>query len=146
MAIICLYADDLLLCSASVAFGDILNAKLTKKFNTNDLGPGSHMLGMRVTILPCCTEYTLDLEKYILKIGKSSLPTPMLHTIKLTAKGCPTTEEETAEMHQYPFFPAISCIIFDMVVMRVDISFANPGSQLTPVSTINKLCLASINT
>ena len=131
MAIICLYVDDLLLCSASVAFGDILTAKLTKKFNTNDLGPVSHMLGMRVTISPCRTVYALDLEEYILKIikrfgfeDKSSFPTPMLHTVKLTAKDCPDTDETKAEMLQYPFRPAIACLMFAMVVMRVDISFA----------------------
>ena len=131
MAIICLYVDDLLLCSVSVAFGDILTAKLTKKFNTNDLGRVSRMLGMRVTISPCRTVYSLDLEEYILKIikrfgfeDKSSFPTPMFHTIKLTAKDFPDTDEEKAEMLQHPFRPAIACLMFAMVVMRVDISFA----------------------
>ena len=48
----------------------------------------------------------------------------MLHTIKLTAKDCPGTDEEKAEMLQYLFRPAIACLMFAMVVVRVDISFA----------------------
>ena len=56
----------------------------------------------------------------------------MLHTIKLTAKDCPDTDEEKAEMLQHPLRPAM----FAMVVMPVDIFFtviscarfsANPG-------------------
>ena len=111
MAIICLYVDDLLLCSASVAFGDILTAKLTKKFNTNDLGPVSHMLVMRVTISPCRTVYALDLEAYILKIvkrfgfeGKSSFPTQSSSPPKIV----PPLKKRRPKC----FSPAIACLMF----------------------------------
>jgi hypothetical protein len=86
---------------------------------------------MRVTISPSRSVVALDLKEYILKIldrfgfsALASLPTPMLHTVRLSARDCPTTDEGKNAMAQYPFRQAIACLMFAMIVMRPDISFA----------------------
>jgi hypothetical protein len=131
LAIICLYVDDLLLCTSTFLYGHYWSTKFHGKFNTNDLGEIKFMLGMRVTISPCRSVVALDLEEYIMKIvdrfgftALSSIPTPMLHTVKLSARDCPTTHEGKTAMSQYPFRQAIACLMFAMIVMRPDISFA----------------------
>jgi hypothetical protein len=65
-----------------------------------------------------------------------SVPTPMLHDLKLTKDDCPTTDEAKEAMRAYPFRSAISSLMFAMVAMRADQSYvvtciarfsANPG-------------------
>jgi hypothetical protein len=74
---------------------------------------------------------TLDLEQYINTIvarygfdDLQSVPTSMLPDIKLTKDDCPSTDDERDDMKAYPFRSAISSLMFAMVAMRADLSFA----------------------
>jgi hypothetical protein len=137
------YVDDLLLCTTTQALADRLVAQFVAKFNVSDLGEIAWCLGMHVTTSPDRRTVSLDLERYILDIlarygfeSLQSVPTPMLHTTKLTDGDAPATDKQRADMEAYPFRSAISALMFAMVVMRCDISFpviccarfsANPG-------------------
>ena len=48
----------------------------------------------------------------------------MLPTTRLSAADCLVTEADIQEMEQYPFRSAVSSLMFTMVAMRVDISYA----------------------
>jgi hypothetical protein len=98
---------------------------------------------MRITTSADHHTITLDLEQYLTTIvaryefeGLQSVPTLMLHDLKLTKEDCPTTDEAKEAMQAYPFRSAISSLMFAMVAMRVNPSYvvtciarfsANPG-------------------
>jgi hypothetical protein len=100
-------------------------------------------LGMCISTSADRHTITLDLEQYLTTIVTryefselQSVPTPMLHDLKLTKEDCPTTDEAKEAMRAYPFRSAISSLMFAMVVMRADLSYvvtciarfsANPG-------------------
>ena len=74
---------------------------------------------------------TLDLEQYVNTIiarygfdDLQSVPTPMLPDIRLTKDDCPSTDDEREAMKAYPFRSAVSSLMFAMVAMRADLSFA----------------------
>ena len=74
---------------------------------------------------------TLDLDKYIQTIlagyefdQLQAVPTPMVYDVELSKDDCPTTDLEKEKMDRYPFRSAISSLMFAMIAMRVDISYA----------------------
>lgn len=131
IALLLIYVDDLLLCTKSQSHSDKVVQILTNKFHVTDMGEISWCLGMRISTSLDRQSISLDLERYILDIltrydmaSLPCLPTPMLHSTKLSAEQSPTTEDEKASMVQYPFRSAISSVMFAMVILRFDISFA----------------------
>jgi hypothetical protein len=131
MVLIAIYVDDLLLFSTSEALADDITAKLQAKFQCVKLGEITWCLGMHIHTSADRHTISLDLERYVDTIiaryefdALQPLPTPMLHDIKLTSADCPTTDTERNLMTAYPFRSAVSSLMFAMVVMRADISFA----------------------
>ena len=131
LAIILVYVDDLLLCTLTDIFADELIELLKEKFNVTDLGEITWCLGMRVLTSEDRHTVSIDLERYLTDVlvrydfdALQSVATPMLHNVHLTSADCPTTDAEHAEMEKYPYRSAISSLMFAMVVMRFDLSFA----------------------
>ena len=73
LAIVCLYVDDLLLCTSTLLYGHHRSAKFHKKFKTNDLGEIKFMLGMRVTISLCRSVVGATTERARETIGAQQL-------------------------------------------------------------------------
>jgi hypothetical protein len=131
LALIMIYVDDLLLCTMTKEFGDMLTEKLTAKFNCKDLGEITYCLGIHIVTSPCRYFIALDLDRYIKNMitkyefdDLQPLPTPMIHDVKLTNADSPTTDAEKEKMSQYPFRSAISAVMYAMIALRADISFA----------------------
>jgi hypothetical protein len=131
LALIMIYVDDLLLCTLTKEFGDILTEKLTAKFNCKDLGEITYCLGIHIVTSPCRYYIALDLDRYIKNMitkyefdDLQPLPTPMVHDVKLTHTDSPTTDEEKEKMSYFPFRSAISAVMYAMIALRADISFA----------------------
>jgi hypothetical protein len=74
-----IYVDDLLLFTTTAELGDEIAAKLNAKFNCVDLGEITRCLGMYLTTIEARYEFE----------GLQSVPTPMLHDLKLTKEDCP---------------------------------------------------------
>ena len=51
-------------------------------------------------------------------------PTPKLHDRRLTKDDCPSTDAEKLAIQDYSFRPAIFSLMFAMLAMRADISYA----------------------
>jgi hypothetical protein len=142
-ALLAIYVDDLLLFTTTSELADEITAKLKAKFNCVNLGEITWCLGMCISTSAFRHTITLDLEQYLTTTVAryefselQSVPTPMLHDLKLTKEDCPTTDEAKEAMRAYPFRSAISSLMFAMVAMRADLSYvvtciarfsANPG-------------------
>ena len=126
-----IYVDDILLCSTTEDVANTVTAQLEAKFNCVNLGEISWCLGMRIHTSPCRHIITLDLDQYVQTIlaryefdQLTPAPTPMLHDRRLTKKDCPSTDADKLVIQDYPFRSAISSLMFAMVAMRADISYA----------------------
>ena len=131
IVLIAIYVDDILMCSTTEQLADEITAQLEAKFKCVNLGEISWCLGMRIQTSPCRHIITLDLDQYIHSIlaryefdQLPVLPTPMLHDQRLTSADSPSTDAEREVMEDYPFRSAISSLMFAMVAMRADISYA----------------------
>ena len=131
LILVAIYVDDILLCATSLTLADDITTQLEAKFNCVNLGKISWCLGMRIRTSDCLHIITLDLDHYIQTIlaryefdQLPAAPTPMLHDLKLSAADCPSTDAETKVMEDYPFRSAVTSLMFAMVAMRVDISYA----------------------
>jgi hypothetical protein len=129
--LLAIYVDDLLLFATTEALADEVTAQLQAKFQCTNLGEITWCLGMHITTSADRHTITLDLDQYIQTIiaryefeDLQPVPTPMLHDIKLSKDDCPTTDAESEAMKAYPFRSAISSLMFAMVAMRADLSYA----------------------
>lgn len=122
--IIALYVDDIILFSTpNSQERTLVKEKLKKEFEITDLGPASHILGMRLTKTQ--SSITLDqinyiervLQKYKMEDSKPT-STPMETGIKLTKA------EKLTDNSKYDYRGLIGSLMYIAVGTRPDISHA----------------------
>jgi hypothetical protein len=130
VVLILVYVDDILMCSTSNELADVYTDLLHRKFSITNLGELVWCLGMRIRTSADRHSISLDLHRYIDVILErynfgtvQPVPTPMIHTLKLSKTQCPQTQADIDEMANYPYRSAISALMFAMIVLRFDISF-----------------------
>jgi transposase InsO family protein len=129
ICIICVYVDDLLLCSTTEAMGDIITRKLEERFNVKDLGAFSHILGMEVTISE--DRHTIELGhiqyitdmlvKYNMDVLNSN-PIPMNAEFKLFKPTDEPDDDEIQYMANFPYREMIGSLMYLMICCRPDLS------------------------
>jgi hypothetical protein len=129
-AIMTVYADDLLLCTTHIQLNQDIVAKLFNKFQVTDEGDFTWSLGMHITTSADRHTISIDMERYTIDIlarfnfdNEPISPIPMDPLVRFSADNCPTSDEAKTLMQQYPYRPALGCLMFLMLVFRMDIAF-----------------------
>jgi hypothetical protein len=126
-----LYVDDILLIGNDIIMIEVVKISLRKSFSMKDLGEAAYILGIKIYRDRSKRLIRLNQDAYIDKIlnrfnmqdsKKGFLP--MSHDITLSKKQCPTDPDKQERMRTIPYASAIGSIMYDMICMRPDISYA----------------------
>ena len=127
--IICVYVDDIIVCTANAALRDEIIKQFQQRFEAKCLGVLEWYLGIKVAITPSAISFTM--EKYIAtilsKFGLSECKitnVPMATSVRLSAEQSPSTEIEGLEMKGFNFQSLIGVLQWIMLCVRPDIAFA----------------------
>jgi hypothetical protein len=117
LMIICLYVDDVLICTANNKYLRKLKADLNTRYKLNDMGQVTKFLGIRFHQTGNLLE--LDLEEYIdkmlCKFGLTDCiisPVPAVTSVVLSRAQCPETGEEKREMSAVPYRELVGSLLF----------------------------------
>jgi hypothetical protein len=131
ICIICVYVDDLLLCSTTKEMGDKITLQLEQRFSVKDLGAFTHILGMEVTISEDRYTITLGQLQYITDIlvkynmdDKTASPIPMHADFKLFTPTDEPNDDEIQYMSTFPYREMIGSLMYLMICCRPDLSVA----------------------
>lgn len=140
-----LYVDDMLIAAKSKEHIATLKKLLSSEFDMKDLGAAKKILGMEITRDRKSGLLFLSQHNYIQKVLKrfnmqdaESVSTPIAPHFKLSAKQCPSTDEDIEYMSKVPYSSAVGSLMYAMVCSRPDLSHAmslvsrymsNPGKE-----------------
>ncbi|KAH9648352.1 hypothetical protein KPL70_025549 [Citrus sinensis] len=126
-----LYVDDMLVAYKSREEIEALKNLLSSEFEMKDLGSANKILGMEIKRDRSKGIMFLSQEKYLRRVletfGMTSckpVMTPIATHFKLSSLQCPKTEKEKLEMAKIPYANAVGCMMYAMVLTRLDISYA----------------------
>jgi hypothetical protein len=126
-----LYVDDILLIENDIPIMEAIKSSLRKSFSMRDLGEAGYILDINIYRDRSKRLTGLNQDAYIDKIfnrfnmqdsKKGFLP--MSHVITLSKKQCPTDPVEQERMRAISYASAIGSIIYAMICMCPDISYA----------------------
>jgi hypothetical protein len=126
------YVDDLLIIGKDVDEIDVIKADLSKKFEMDDRGDASFILGMSIerdraarTLELTQAQYASEVvARFKMNNSKCKQRIPIHPKVKLSSEDCPTTEEEIRDMANVPYRSAIGALMYLATCTRPDISYA----------------------
>ena len=131
MVYLVLYVDDMLIASVSMSLIKDLKQKLKGEFDMKDLGPAKKILGMQLHRDRKTGTLFLSQEDYIRRVidkfgmaNSKLVQTPLAPHFRLSDQLSPTTEAEKSEMVNVPYASAVGCLMYAMVLTRLDLSYA----------------------
>ncbi|KAH9762600.1 Integrase catalytic domain-containing protein [Citrus sinensis] len=131
MIYLVLYVDDMLIASVSMSLIKDLKQKLKGEFDMKDLGPAKKILGMQLHRDRKTGTLFLSQEDYIRRVidkfgmaNSKLVQTPLAPHFRLSDQLSPTTEAEKSEMVNVPYASAVGCLMYAMVLTRLDLSYA----------------------
>jgi len=115
--IICLYVDDVLICSREDEYLSKLKKDLNNRYKLNDMGRVTKFLGLNFRQVPDRLELSLTdfIDKILTKfnmIDCNISDTPAVTSVILSKAQCPSTEEEKARMSHIPYRELIGSLLF----------------------------------
>jgi hypothetical protein len=126
-----LYVDDILLIENDIPMTEVVKSSLRKSFLMKDLEEAAYILGIKIYRDRSKRLIGLSQDAYIYKIlnwfnmqdsKKGFLP--MLHGITLSKKQRPMNPDEQERMRAIPYALAIGSIMYAMICMHPDVSYA----------------------
>jgi hypothetical protein len=123
--------NDILLIRNDISIMEVVKSSLRKRLSMKDLGEAAYILGFKIYRYRSKRLIRLNQDAYIDKIlnrfnmqdsKKGFLP--MSHDITLSKKQCPTDPDKQMRMRTIPYALAIGSIMYDMICMRPDVSYA----------------------
>src|SRR3954463_10717899 len=126
-----LYVDDILLIGNDKEFLNTIKESLKSSFSMKDLGEASYILGIKIyrdrswRLIGLSQSTYIDkvLNRFRMEKSKKGF-LPMSHGVVLCKSQCPKTTEEQVEMSTVPYASAIGSIMYAMVCIRPDVSYA----------------------
>jgi len=126
------YVDDLLLIGDNIAEIDLIKADLSLKFDMDDRGDASYILGMSIerdrvakTLELSQGQYARDVvTRFKMNNSKCKLEIPIHSKTQLSSEDCPVTDEEKEDMSKVPYRSAIGALMYLATCTRPDISYA----------------------
>lgn len=126
-----LYVDDMLIACSEREEIEALNQLLNSEFDMKDLGPVKKILGMEIIRNKKKGTMILSQRKYLEKVlqtfgmtSSKSIVTPLASHFKLSCSQCPSTDEERSEMTKVPYANVVGCMMYAMVLTRLDLAHA----------------------
>lgn len=140
-----LYVDDMLIACRDMSRITELKVELSREFDMKDLGAAQKILGMEIRRDRKVGKLWLSQKNYISHViekfgmlDAKATSTPLASHFALSAKQCPSTDDELEEMASTPYACAVGCLMYAMVCTRPDIAQAvgvvskymsNPGKE-----------------
>jgi hypothetical protein len=126
-----LYVDDIFLIENDIPLLEVIKSSLIKSFSMKDLGEAAYILGIKIyrdrsKRLIRLSQYAyIDniLNQFNMQDSKKDF-LPMLHDITLSKNQCPSTPVEQERMRMIPYALAIGFIMYTMLCMHPDVSYA----------------------
>jgi len=126
------YVDDLLIIGKNLSEIDVIKADLSKKFDMDDRGDASFILGMSITrdrvartLELSQAQYARDVVmRFKMQNSKCKLGIPIRSKVRLSGEDCPQTDEEKEDMSMVPYRSAIGALMYLATCTRPDISYA----------------------
>jgi hypothetical protein len=126
-----LYTDDILLIRNDIPMMEVVKSSLKKSFSIKYLGEAAYILGIKIygdrtkRLIGLSQDTYIDkiLNRFNMQDSKKGF-LPMSHDITLTKKQCPSKLDEQERMRVIPFASAIGFIMYAMLCMRPDVSYA----------------------
>jgi hypothetical protein len=125
------YVDDLVIMCEDLDEIRKVKSELSKKFDMQDFGPASTILGMKLTYNRQEGVLSLSQDKYIGEILKkynlqdcTGVVTPMTAGMKYTKSMSPKDEKGKVQMSKVPYRSAIGSLMYVMTCTRPDIATA----------------------
>ena len=140
------YVDDLIIIGKNVGEIDTVKKELCTRFEMEDKGDASFILGMLIerdrvarTLKLTQSQYATDVvKKFGMDKSKCYIGVPMRPDTKLSSEDCPVTNEEMEDMKKVPYRSAIGSLMYLATCTRPDIAYAvsmcasymhNPGRK-----------------
>jgi hypothetical protein len=126
-----LYVDDILLIRNDIPMLEAMKSSLRKSFSMKDLGEASYILDIMMyrdrskMLIGLSQDAYIDkiLNQFNMQDSKKAF-LPMSHEITLSKKQCPSTPDEQERMSVIPYASAIGSIMYTMLCMHLDVSYA----------------------
>jgi len=140
--ILALHVDNCTITGSSKSLVKDFKAKIGSCFHITDLGPISWLLGMKVTHDRQARTISLSQEPYINMIlakfnftNAKPVTTPLDPNAHLSESQSPQTTSETVQMCNVPYHQAMGSLIYLIVDIRPDITFATSYIHMYASST-----------
>ncbi|KAK8708459.1 hypothetical protein V6N13_059499 [Hibiscus sabdariffa] len=126
-----LYVDDILIIGNDIPTLQSIKTWLSSCFSMKDLGEAAYILGAKIyrdrsrRLLGLSKSTYIDkvLKRFSMEESKRGF-LPMRHGISLSKEMCPSTPQEREQMSQIPYASATGSIIYAMICIRPDLSYA----------------------
>lgn len=162
MIFLTIYVDDVLIFTNDIDQLNHVKRELSKNFKMTDMGIATSILGIRLTRDATKHTITIDQSQYIADVlerfgmdQSKPISTPVDTNQQVSAKMCPSTENDVQEMSKIPYMQAIGSLLFAAQITRPDICFAvnllsrygaNPGkAHWTAVKRVMRYLKGTIN-
>jgi hypothetical protein len=132
-----LYVDDILLIGNDIPMMEIVKSSLKKSFSMNDLGEAAYILGIKIyrdrskRLIGLSQDAYIDktLNQFNMQDCKKGF-LPISHDITFSKKQCPMDPNEKERMRVIPYVSAIGSIMYAMICMYPDISYALSSTSM----------------
>jgi hypothetical protein len=123
--------DDILLIRNDIPMMEVVKSTLRKSFLMKDLGEAAYILGIKIyrdrsnRLIGLSRDAYIDkvLNRFNMQDSKKCFM-PISYGITLSKKKCPSKPNEQEEMRMIPYASAIGSIMYVMLCMRPDVSYA----------------------
>jgi hypothetical protein len=126
-----LYVDDILLIGNDIPMMVVVKSSIRKSFSMKDLGEAVYILGIKIyrdrskRLIGLSQDAYIDkiLNQFNMQDSKTGFLL-MLHGITFSKKQCPLEPNEQERMRAIPYASTIGSIMYTMLSMCLDVSYA----------------------
>jgi hypothetical protein len=126
-----LYVDDILLIRNNILLMEDVKASLRKSFSMKDFREASYILGIKIyrdrskRLIELSQSTYIDKVSNMFNMNESKKGfIPMSHSVTLSDTQCASTPDEQERMSRVPYALAIGSIMYAMICMCPDVSYA----------------------
>ena len=117
-----LYVDDVLIASNNQALGSDIAKQISQRFRVSTEGSIENYLGIDINIQLSEQEVYLSMTKYMEKLLKPSVTTPLPENFQSTIHEGPLADE--VFLRDFEYRKKVGCILYYMICKQPDIAYA----------------------
>jgi hypothetical protein len=131
-----LFVDDILLIGNDIPMIEVVKSSLRKSFSVKDLREAAYILGIKIyrdrskRLIGLSQDAYIDkvLNRFNMHDSKKGF-LPLSHDITLSKKQCSSELGEQERMRMIPYALAIGFIMYAMICMHPDVSYARSATS-----------------